>query len=281
MRKSVSLGLAMAITFSAFAQQFVQRVGNENILNGIDVGVNSAPVFVDIDNDLDQDMFVGTGSGVVLFFRNTGNSAVPQLTLQNVQTNPLGSLNVGGSANLSFVDIDQDGDYDTFVGSRNGEIRFYRNEGTRQLANFNQEIIGNPLGQVLTEYQSSCSFVDIDGDLDMDVFVGGDFAIVACYLNTGTPQNPIFILADDSVNPLQLIEPAAIFFPVFVDIDNDTDMDAILGSSGNSIEFYKNVGSKINPVFARQTGTLNPFNLLNQAYSLLLLTLILTETLTR
>ncbi len=40
-------------------------------------------------------------------------------------------------------------------------------------------------------------------------------------------------------------------------------MDAILGVNDGSLSYYKNTGTSTNPVFARQTGTANPFNGVN------------------
>ena len=46
-----------------------------------------------------------------------------------VGINPFGLNEVGGSANPDFVDIDDDGDLDAFVGNNNGNTLFYKNIG--------------------------------------------------------------------------------------------------------------------------------------------------------
>ena len=46
------------------------------------------------------------------------------------RTNPFGLTDVGSFASPTFVDIDNDGDLDAFVGNRAGNTLFYRNTGT-------------------------------------------------------------------------------------------------------------------------------------------------------
>src|SRR4051812_47144795 len=55
---TAAIGLMFPMT-SLEAQTFVQITGAANPFNGITVGANSNPTFVDIDGDGDKDAFIG------------------------------------------------------------------------------------------------------------------------------------------------------------------------------------------------------------------------------
>ena len=50
------------------------------MFSGIDVGINSAPAFADLDNDGDKDLIIGELDGNLNYYENTGNAVVPEWT---------------------------------------------------------------------------------------------------------------------------------------------------------------------------------------------------------
>ena len=89
------------------------------------LGPNVSPVFVDIDDDNDSDLFTGETDGTILFFRNIGTVSNPQYG--TALNNPFGLTDVGSSSTPSFCDIDKDGDFDAFIGNQTGNILFFKN----------------------------------------------------------------------------------------------------------------------------------------------------------
>lgn len=87
---------------------------------GIDPGRRSAPAFVDLDADGDEDLVLGTETDGVVAFRNEGADATPWFTR-------VGELPVPAPAFAipAFADIDGDGDQDLFLGGNGGGVQYF------------------------------------------------------------------------------------------------------------------------------------------------------------
>ena len=69
-----------------------------------------------------------------------------------------------------------------------------------------------------------------------------------------------YIQQTGTANPFNGIDIGTWSNPTFADIDGDGDLDAIVGKGDGTLDYYKNTGSSIAPVYTAQTGTANPFN---------------------
>ncbi|OKH35632.1 hypothetical protein FACHB389_12320 [Nostoc calcicola FACHB-389] len=219
-----------------------------------DVGNYAAPTLADIDGDGDLDAFVSEAFGNTLFYRNTGSATNPQFAAPS--TNPFGLNNVGFSASPTFADIDGDGDLDVFVGDGQGNTLFYRNTGSATNPQF-AALSTNPFGITDVGYSAAPTFADIDGDGDLDAFVGNFDGNTLFYRNTGSATNPQF--AASSTNPFGLTDVGNYAKPTLADIDGDGDLDAFVGERFGNTLFYRNTGSATNPQFAAPST--NPFGL--------------------
>ncbi|MBD1822859.1 DUF4347 domain-containing protein [Cyanobacteria bacterium FACHB-DQ100] len=165
------------------------------------------------------------------FFERTGSS------------NPFNGVDVGYNSNITFADLDKDGDLDAFMAASEG-IRYYQNTN----GSFTQVTgTSNLLNGV---YGASISFADIDKDGDLDAFVGDVKSGINYYQN----NNGRFSLVTGASNPFNNISDT--IAPSFIDIDNDGDLDAFAGSIDGTIKFYRNT----NGSFAQVTGSAHPFN---------------------
>jgi large repetitive protein len=226
-----------------------------------DVGYFATPTFADIDGDGDLDAFVGNDRGNTLFYyRNTGSASNPQFDVSS--TNPFGLTNVGAFAKPTFADIDGDGDLDAFVGEEYGNTLFYRNTGSATNPQFAASST-NPFGLTDVGFFAAPTLADIDGDGDLDAFVGNNVGNTLFYRNTGSATNPQFDAP--SANPFGLTDVGYSAAPTFADIDGDGDLDAFVGNDIGNTLFYRNTGSASNPQFA--ASSTNPFGLTDVGYS--------------
>jgi len=230
---------------------------------GIDVGLFSAPFLVDIDKDADKDLFVGCQDGTIKFFKNTGNSLNPKYIELIGSENPLDIVIANGLATPSFVDIDNDGDFDLFVGQNNGNISYFINSGNSTNPSFEENTgINNPLNFISIGYNSSPAFFDVDDDNDMDLIIGGFDGNITFYENTGSIEAPTYSLVTN--NGVSDISTSAVHsIPSIVDIDKDGDNDIFLGTQDGTILYFQNQGDTIidnvtSYIFNQRTGDENP-----------------------
>ena len=170
----------------------------------------------------------------------------------------------------TFADIDNDGDEDFFTGSLAGTVTFYENTGMDNgipiyslITDFWQElsIIGTrPTIDSTRHGASAITFIDLDGDSDLDLS-WGDFFQPSLYIiwNIGTPENPYMdiyniITEYPTMNPIQTTGQN---MPTFADLDGDGDQDlfvaVISGAYGTqyieNFYHYINIGSENNPIY--------------------------------
>jgi len=117
-------------TPAAFNFQFISN----NYMN-VSVGNDAAPSLGDLDGDGDLDLLVGNRIGQIHFYRNTGTVSVPNFIF--VTSNYAG-INAFQNSVPAIVDINNDTDFDLFVGNVKGGLYYYENWdvfGIQQIGN--------------------------------------------------------------------------------------------------------------------------------------------------
>lgn len=203
-----------------------------------DGGRSFSAVWVDIDGDGWLDLHVlngrdGDGGEADFVYRNLGDGA-----LERVEDLPFAreSLPSGGAA---WADYDADGDPDLFLPVHSTGMRserLYRNDGGWRFTPVTDDagLAHAPLpGWPRT---SVAHWVDYDGDADLDLFVGNVGTIDFLYANRGdgTFQR---VEADRLGLDITYVSDA-----LWVDLDNDGDLDLVVAVWGGASEIYRNDG---------------------------------------
>ena len=209
------------------------------------VGLGSSPAFADLDADGDLDAFLSSQGGDTVFFENLGDATSASFAASSA--NPFGLTNIGRRyAAPAFADIDGDGDLDAFVGRNYGETLFFQNTGTSSSPAF-AAAQTTPFGLLNVGGYAVPAFADIDGDGDLDIFIGGRSGDTIFFQNDGDASSPAFSSALD--NPFGLSNVGDESAPAFTDIDGDGDFDAFVGTSSGDTFFFENTGSSSSPSF--------------------------------
>lgn len=232
------------------------------VVNGL-IGTDAKPSFVDIDNDGDYDLFVGIGEslfggptpGITMGFRNIGSVVSPQFVEDNSIV--VGIADIGRNSYPTFADLDNDGDYDLLLGRDLSTFVCYRNNGSPQ----------QPVWQIQStwfastenqRYWKNPSLIDIDNDGDFDLIYGTDNGTLYFYKNNGTAQSPLYQYQSDQFRVIKIDGNSSTVS--FADFDNDGDYDMISGIWTGAIKYFKNTGTRFNPIF---TASAAPFTSIN------------------
>lgn len=151
-------------------------------------------------------------------------------------------IDVGKNAYPTFVDLDDDGDLDMVIGEWDGYLNYYENVGNS--TNPSWEKHSEMFNGIDVGGFSTPAFADLDNDGDYDLIVGEADGILNYYNNTGDAKNPRWTYN----GRLQLksggdIDVGKLSAPALVDLDNDNDLDLVVGEKYGKLKFYENIGN--------------------------------------
>ena len=199
------------------------------VLDGIWVnhfGYSETAAFGDYDNDGLVDLYVTNSAGTKknFLYKNLGGNNMELVTGISPVTDLFSSRNV------SWSDIDSDGDLDLYVTNENGEKEnLYRNNGGGSFEKMTDLIITTDGFNTM-----SSSWGDIDNDGDLDLFLANDGSKNQLFRNDGNFVFTRMLTTDVSkVN-------AKSFSSAWADIDNDSDLDLFVTNAFQNGQRLKN-----------------------------------------
>ncbi|MEI6161163.1 MAG: FG-GAP-like repeat-containing protein, partial [Roseococcus sp.] len=180
--------LAWRNTGTSAAPIFTALTSAENPFSGIDVGYRSAPAFVDLDGDGKLDLVSGERDGTLWAWHNNGTNVAPAFAQLRASDNPFNGIDVSQASTPAFVDLDGDGRFDLVSGQPDGTFLTWHNTGTSVAPAFTALAgANNPLGGIGVGDYSTPTFVDLDGDGDLDLVAGGNDGTLVAWTNRSPP----------------------------------------------------------------------------------------------
>lgn len=209
----------------------------------------------DYDADGDLDLFVANADGPSRLWRNDGGGA-----FADVARSAGIPASLRKAAGCAFIDIDNDGDLDLFVTSKNNidipspENKLLRNNGDGTFTDLTaQARVGMPGAGV-----AASDWADFDGDADYDGFVATRFKgrDPKRRVNAFFEQTSPFVFRNiASVKGLaDPVGPQSAWLGTWIDYDSDGDVDLLVGLDFWGVELFRND----NGTFTRVTTTAFP-----------------------
>ena len=219
----------------------------------------SAPVFADMDNDGDFDLILGSSGLEIVYYENTGTNLQPAFTKDPSMFTSIyaGGYQYTNSYYPALCDLDGDGDLDLTIGGYNG-ILYYENTGSPSSpswADVNTTLFADANGQIGTDAKQVFADLDNDGDLDMIVGIGESLlggpepGISMGFRNIGTVSSPLFQRDDNLVTGIPDVGLNA--YPSLADLDNDGDLDLLMGRDGAAVYYFINTGTASVPAWTQ------------------------------
>lgn len=216
-------------------------------LSPVKVAYISAPALADLDGDSDVDAILGDGGGRLRYFRRDRLGFSQRVE----DSNPFDGLSFGGLASPAVGDLDADGDLDVVVGDGTGVLAYLRNSGGPRAPAFEQLTgAANPLDAIDVGTRATPFLADVDGDDDLDLVAGAADGELRYFENTGSPAAPVFENRIGPANPFDGIAAGdGDAAPALADLDDDGDLDLVVGGLFGRFDVYRNEGSAQSPSF--------------------------------
>lgn len=192
--------------------------------------------FGDLDADSDEDLLIGNANGELLYFENNPNNGISSFVLVDAN---YGGIDIGYNAAPQLIDVNRDQLLDILIGTSTGRIKYYRNIGSAQSAQFILETstFGNVFtgitGVVLTDGYCTPQLFDINGAYQL--LCGSKTGRIFRYDNIDGNLNGNFNLVD--TNYLHIWEGRNSALAI-VDINADGQRDMIIGNLSGGLNYY-------------------------------------------
>ncbi len=241
----------------------------------VDLPVFPGAFYLDVTNDGKRDLLLSPNARSLSqnfeslwYYQNMGTDAAPVFEFQQRDLFQNRMLDFGEGAYPVPFDHNGDGLVDLIVandgyyhqsGSYTGKVALLENVGTATAPAFNL-ITDDYMGLSTSGIGVSMypTFGDVDGDGDLDMYVGDQQGRIHFYRNTTTGAVAQFELAQANVTYSggETIDVGRHATPQFVDLDEDGLVDLVAGEQNGNVNYLRNTGTPSAPSWVLVTDSL-------------------------
>ncbi len=226
--------------------------------NTTQIRINNFPstYFVDVDGDLRKDLiaapnvFGSENTRSVWYYNNA--STTNTVDFRFVKNNFLQSdmIEVGQNSFPALFDYNADGKKDLLIGTfgyyvnntLRSQLTLYENTGSPTLPSFS--LVTRDYAGLSTYSLNNVipAVGDVDNDGDTDLLIGTSSGQIHWLKNTAGASNPCNFSVF-APNAFSFTTQYAVAAPQLFDIDNDGNLDLLIGNKAGRIAWYRNTGS--------------------------------------
>ena len=262
----ITLAIDLATAPDDCANGFSNNEHSEPRNGGLHAG--STLLTLDMDNDGDKEIMLGDISFANLTLLTNGGTVEDAYMINQEVVFPSNSIpvNIPLFPAAFHLDINNDGLKDIVaapnLGNDIGETElvgwYYANTNTNENPVFEYRTNSLLVGEMVDlGTGANPVFVDVNADGLQDLVVGNKSffvpggeknARIYLFINVGNATNPSFALADDNYLGMNDFSSGAWrFSPTFGDLDNDGDLDVLIGEEFGALFYAENIAGPDQP----------------------------------
>ncbi len=223
------------------------------ILDG--VGEPFAPWITDWNKDGKVDLIAGESGGRIRLCMNSGTSSEPKFQSGSWVQEAYGTIDVGDESTPHHFDWNADDKRDLLIGSKAGNVYYYRNDGSDDAPSFASEGALTAGGGILDVGSYSRPFaVDWNNDGKDDLIVGESQGRVQLFINTGDNSSPTLDGGSYIQAGYNTIDVGDRAKPWVTDWNGDGKKDLLVSSRWPpKLCLFENTGTDASPQFDAET----------------------------
>ena len=224
-----------------------EKKGSENPFNAVRVGTYSRPALANLDEDDELELISGERDGAIRYFDMDENGIY---RAKGSTENPLNHIDVGNYSAPTFINFDDDDDLELVIGGDNGKVDYY---DINQAGKYERKAsTASPFNGIDVGDHSVPTLINLDNDDDFELVIGEEDGTLKYF---DKDENGDYQEKTNAENPFNDIDVAGNSAPLFFDIDDDGEMELVLGRNNGTLNYFKR---DENGNFRRETKGKNP-----------------------